>query len=305
MILLALACTTGSSTPDRPFELPVRDRDRVRFVAVGDVGKLNDGQREVARGIAEVCAREVCDFVFLLGDNLYPDGMVSPGDPRMDEAMAPYDGLGIPIVALLGNHDWGRKHLTENARFQLDWASKHALHMPERFFRFQAGTAELWAMDTDTLFWESDPAQLQWLDRTLARSEAQWRVVFGHHPYRSNGKHGNAGSYEGWSLVPYMSGGALRAAYEDHIVGKAQLALAGHDHNLQSMTHEGLELVVSGAGASARPLVDRGNALHQGHALKGFAWVELGERGRIRFHDHRGQLLSERVFPRTEIQGHR
>lgn len=295
MLLLLLACTrTAPITDDH-----VLSRDAggssVRFVALGDVGKGNDTQRAVAGAMQRVCARRGCDFGLLLGDNLYPDGMTAPDDPRIDAVLTDvYGPLGLDIYAVLGNHDYGRQHVPENARYQLDWAAKHErFHMPRPYYRFRTGPAAFWALDTDTVFWEGAEAQAAWLDETLGPVEARWKVVFGHHPYRSNGRHGNAGAYEGWSNVPYASGNALLTLFDEHLAGRAHLYLAGHDHNLQSLNHEGLELVVSGAGASARELVDRGNTLRAGHDVAGFAWIELADALTVAFYREDGELLSE------------
>lgn len=297
MLLLALACT--SSTPldeAAPLELAVAEPRRVRFAALGDVGKGNATQAQVARALKQVCDRKHCDFVLLLGDNLYPDGMVEPDDPRMDEVFtAIYGDMGLKFVAVMGNHDWGRRHYPENAQHQLDWATNQpSFVLPAPSYRVQAGDAELWAVDTDVVFWEGVEPTGSWLDRTLAASEATHKVVFGHHTYRSDGKHGNAGSYEGWSHVPWMSGNALFDLFEDHVVGKADLYVSGHDHNLQAFTYKGLDLVVSGAGASTTPLVDRGNHPDLAFSQPGFAWIELGSERLVELYGEEGQLLGRR-----------
>ncbi|MEZ4319563.1 MAG: metallophosphoesterase [Myxococcota bacterium] len=271
----------------------------MRFVALGDVGKGNDVQRAVASALGTVCAARACDFALLLGDNLYPDGMTTAGAPRMDEVFTEvYGGLDLDFYAVLGNHDYGRTHVDANAQHQVDWADQHVqFHLPRRYYRFRSGPAAFWALDTDAVFWNGLEPQATWLDDTMGPVEARWKVVFGHHTWRSNGDHGNAGEYEGWSHVPYASGNAVRALFEGHVKGRAQLYLSGHDHNLQSLTHEGVEIVVSGGGASALPLVDRGNTLRAGHASAGFVWVELADAMTLAFYDADAQLLSEHVIP--------
>lgn len=297
MLLWLLACSSPAPLDVADaFELPVGDPERVRFIALGDTGKGNQTQRDVAEGIRTVCAHRRCDFVLLLGDNLYNDGMVTPDDPRMDEVFTDiYSGLDLPFAAVLGNHDWGRYHYADNARYQLEWAAKNDQYvLPAPNYRFQAGHAELWAIDTDTVFWEGKQPVAGWLDRTLQGSEARWKVVFGHHTYRSEGPHGNAGAYEGWQRVPYVSGGALRELFDDHVKGQADLYVCGHDHSLQTFDHEGLELVVSGSGASTTPLVDRGNHPDLAFSKPGFVWVELGETMSFEVYDAAGQLLGRR-----------
>jgi hypothetical protein len=54
----------------------------VRFAAIGDTGKGNTGQKQVADAIARKCAASGCDFVQLLGDNIYDSGVTSVTDPQ-------------------------------------------------------------------------------------------------------------------------------------------------------------------------------------------------------------------------------
>lgn len=300
--LALLGCSRQSEAPsDHVFER--RSTSRVRFVALGDQGKGTATQHAVADAIGTVCRQRGCDFGLLLGDNLYPDGMTTPDDPAMDAVFTDvYGDLELDFHAVLGNHDYGRRHYDANAQHQVDWAARQPrFHMPRRYYRFRSEVASFWALDTDAVFWNGKEPQADWLDETLPADDATWKVVFGHHPFRSNGKHGNAGTYEGLPYVPYASGNAVRDLFQSHVVGKAHLYLAGHDHNLQSLQHDGLELIVSGAGASGRPLVDRGNTLRSGHATAGFVWVELQDQMTLAFYDQDAQLLVEHVIDRPEL----
>src|SRR5688572_2946657 len=53
----------GSTTPPAPKSL--------KFVAMGDTGTGSDGQTKIGNTISAVCKARGCDFVQLLGDNLY------------------------------------------------------------------------------------------------------------------------------------------------------------------------------------------------------------------------------------------
>ncbi|MFD7561512.1 calcineurin, partial [Streptomyces sp. NPDC059835] len=58
-------------------------------------------------------------------------------------------------------------------------------------------------------------------------------VVLGHHPHLNNGKHGNAGRYDGFLVGHYTRGIHLKELYEEVVCGRADLILSGHDHTLQ------------------------------------------------------------------------
>ncbi len=296
MIGLVLLIGCGGA----PFERsppPPPPTEPLRFVAVGDIGRVTDAQRAVARAIEQVCAERGCAFGLLLGDNLYPSGMDSDDDPRMNEVFTEAFGeVGITFMAVLGNHDCARADPFRPRR-QIRFAQRTpSFEMPDPYYRFQRGDAEFFALDTDPVFFYGEETLGAWLDERLPRSTARWRIAFGHHPYRSNGTHGNAGAYEGWSNVPWLSGNALRRLFERHVQPHADLYLAGHDHNLQVLCHRGLPLVVSGAGHATRPLVDRGNRLDLGFDVPGFAWIELYTSLTVVLYDERGTRLGEHRY---------
>lgn len=295
-LLTLLACRSAPSFEPPVITVATADPERVRFVALGDTGKGNASQRRVARAIGEVCAERGCDLVLLLGDNYYPRGMQAPDDPRIDELVTDvYGSLDLPVMAVLGNHDWGHGRDDRAAEWQVAWARRHPfVQMPERYYSFQAAHATFFALDTTPVFWGEDRAQTRWLRDAIRRSETPWTIVLGHHTFRSNGEHGNAGAYEGLRFVPVVRGSPLRRLFEENVCGRADLYLAGHDHLLQWIEHCGTDLVVSGAGATARELVDRGNDPRFAVSKTGFAWIELGDTLRIAFYDEAGEHLYEK-----------
>lgn len=65
-----------------------------------------------------------------------------------------------------------------------------------------------------------------------------------HHPYNSVGQHGDANPI-------------LRAILKEYVVGKFDLHIGGHDHNLSDDgVVYGTRLFVTGAGGQLRPLKD-------------------------------------------------
>jgi tartrate-resistant acid phosphatase type 5 len=76
---------------------------------------------------------------------------------------------------------------------------------------------------------ELEPAE--WV-QTIGQTAAPWRIAVGHHPYLSNGPHGNAGSFKDLWLVNWR-GEQFKAFFDGHVLGNVDLYLSGHDHNLQ------------------------------------------------------------------------
>jgi tartrate-resistant acid phosphatase type 5 len=281
VLVLAVGCGTDEVPVGTAPSPALARSDRLSFVAIGDVGKGNDVQRQVAAGVARACAERGCDLVAVLGDNLYPRGMQTDEDPRMDERIAEmYAGVGAPLYLVLGNHDYGHGRDREAAARQVAWAAERpGIELPANAWVADAGPVRLVGLDTNAVFQFGEAFQARWLRERLAESSAPWKVVLGHHPYRSDGPHGNAGRYDGTRWIPWVSGSQLRALFDRELCGAADLYLAGHDHSRQVLAACGTDLVVSGAGASSTEVVDRGNDPRFARATPGAVWFELVDDG--------------------------
>jgi predicted phosphodiesterase len=296
LVLALVACRTDKVRfADAP-PFVTAEPDVVRLVALGDAGRGDATQRRVAKGVVRACAERGCDAVVLLGDLLYPAGMESDDDPRADAWIAdPYNPTGVPIYLVLGNHDYGKGRDVEAARRTVAWAKRRRdVVLPAEVWQVRVGPVHLFGLDTNAAFQFGEHAQLEWLAKGLERTDAPWTVVLGHHPFRSNGNHGNAGAYEGWSGIPYSSGRSLLRLFEVGLCGQADLYLAGHDHSRQLLERCGVELIVSGAGSATTPIVDRGNQPRFASDEPGAAWLELREaEGRVVFLDADGEAEAE------------
>lgn len=295
--LFAAGCTSHKSPepepphidPDapakpEPFTLPDGGASVVRFIAVGDTGKGNAGQKQVADAMADFCAREGCDFVVLLGDNIYPSGITGPDDPSMQERFEkPYARLGIPFHVVLGNHDYGN----DGAGTEFDKGANEVAYsksstkwrLPAPHHHFREGQVEFFALDTNLAFWGRAQQQLTDMQGWIRRSTAPWKISLGHHPYLSNGPHGNAGDYEGLKGIPRVDGAAVKTFLEGTVCGTTDLYLAGHDHvrTWPQGTCKGTELAVSGAGAEFTELLPTNPARWEAPGL-GFLHVAIQDR---------------------------
>jgi tartrate-resistant acid phosphatase type 5 len=277
-------CSEGVVPAAAALAPELADPDRARFVAVGDTGKGTADQAAVAEALATVCGELGCDFVLLLGDNLYPAGLETPDDPRAAAVIAePYADVA-PVYAILGNHDWAgwRREVADR---EVAWAEGDGrVRLPANAWWFDAGPARVVGVDTTAAMVDGAAFQAAWARERLDSAPGPWAVLAGHHPLRSDGPHGNAGAYEGWRWVPYLSGAGVAELYAD-TCGAADLLLAGHDHTRQVLPACGATQVVAGTGAAATRVVDRGNSPSFADAELGFAWLELGpDTGEVRFY---------------------
>ncbi len=276
----------------------------VRFVAMGDGGEGNADQYTNADAVAAVCEAKAddaagCDFVLYLGDNFYDEGVSSVDDEQFDTKFeAPYAVLDIPFYVVLGNHDYG---LLSLSWWQSDYEIAYSDHstkwtMPSEYYTFLAEHVRFIGLDTNALMVESiwgDSGQDDWIQGVLSSSEATWHIAFGHHPYRSNGEHGNAGEYEGYSWLPIANGASVEDFIEYNLCGQVDMYIAGHDHNRQWLEPScDTEFIVSGAAAKTTGLVGRDSpTLFEDDETEGFLWVEISD-GTLtgEFYDMHGNL---------------
>lgn len=227
----------------RPLEA---DEPALVIGVFGDMGTGRWDQEEVAEAMVQRVEREPWDFALLLGDNFYPAGVSSVDDEQWQtkhEEIYAHPALQrIPFYVVLGNHDH-----KGNVQAQVDYSQRsERWRMPARHYAFEEALADgtkvgFFMLDTQVMG-AGNPegeAQRDWLAEQLAASEADWKIVCGHHPvYASTTKR------RSWrtEFAPFIE--------ETFVEGGVDLYLAGHDHVLE-LTPEirGVRYVVSGAGA--------------------------------------------------------
>lgn len=223
----------GSPRSTVAYEMPAEAGGLVRVAVAGDVGDSGTRLSRTADGIAALQGETGYDGLLLLGDNVYPNG-----DPRrlpetVFEPFAPVLERGAALMAIVGNHDVRDGHGLPQIR---------ALGMGGLWWAKTFGDALFIGLDSNQ---PDNPTQLRWLERTLATSRSNWKIVSLHHPPYSAG-------YQGSSLDVRE---AFTPIFERYGV---QLVLSGHDHDYQrSVPIGGVTYVVSGAAAGSRRTSER------------------------------------------------
>ncbi len=275
-----------------PDDKPEDDPQIVRFIVMGDGGEGNDAQYKNSEAIEAVCAqknidRPGCEFVLYLGDNFYDDGVDGVNDPQFQSKFEdPYSNLTLPFYVVLGNHDYGETSLErDKSSYEIDYTNQSdKWYLPSEYYTVIKEHISFYGLDTNQIMLEDltwlgwgGHDQDSWLDNELATTTSTWTIAYGHHPYVSNGKHGNAGEYEGYSWLPVASGDTIKEFFDDHVCGKIDVYFAGHDHNRQWLEPTcGTEFIVSGAAAKTSDLVGRGSpTFFEDDQTPGFLWVEI------------------------------
>ena len=280
---------TDAVDTEKEEDVPPETEQVTRFVAFGDQGEGNTAQYAAGEAAATVCAEKGCDFALLLGDNFYDAGVSSVSDEQFATKFElPYAKLDMPFYVILGNHDYGETSFEwYRGEFQKDYALQNPKWiLPKEYYSFQTGEglADFFAFDTARIMWgDMVDEQRDFLNTAIGESEAIWKVAFAHHPYLSNGKHGNAGNYEGFSFIPIASGESIKDFMDEVICGKVDLYLCGHDHNRQSFTASasncGVNFIVNGASSKSSDFAyhDDNFTLWGDDQKEGFVWLEIIE----------------------------
>jgi hypothetical protein len=107
--------------------------------------------------------------------------------------------------------------------------------MPGAYYTFTAGPVQFFALDTQSV--ALSEKQRRWLDAELSRSQATWKVVYGHHPIYSGGAYEDRPDLIG-RLLPILA-------------NRADIYICGHDHNLQALRPEGnVRFYIAGGGGA-------------------------------------------------------
>lgn len=249
-------------------------------------------QHKIAQVMKTVCeSKGGCEFALYLGDNIYDTGVSGVDDTQFNTKFEePYTIVPFRFYVVLGNHDYGGGGAGFEfwkAQAQVDYSQVSTKWtMPDRYYAFHAPadvgptdspTVDFLGLDTNNVMWTGDSAQQVWLDQELNASTAHWKVGYGHHPYISNGQHGNAGNYEGIPFIPVTSGANVKDFMDDSVCNKLDVYISGHDHNRQWLEPKcGTEFIVSGTAAKTTGLVGRGTpTFYENDALGGFLLVEM------------------------------
>jgi len=232
---LLFALLAGPSALAQTITLPNKDSG-VRFLVMGDTGRGDSGQYETARMMATVHGMFPFTFVVMVGDNMY--GADTPGDyvKKFETPYKPLMDKGVKFYAALGNHD------NPNQRFYKQFNMNG-----ERFYTFRGsagglaklteGGVRFFAIDSNYL----DKDQLAWLEKELAASGSDWKIMYFHHPiYSSGGAHG--------------SDTALRDQLEPLFLKYGvDVVLAGHEHFYERLKpQKGIHYFISGGAGKVR-----------------------------------------------------
>jgi hypothetical protein len=219
------------------------------FLIASDLG--HNGyydQKPVAEMMGEVAGLTDVEFIAALGDVHHFWGVRSVQDPLWltdFEWIYKHPDLMIPWHPVLGNHEY-----QGNTQAVLDYGTvSRRWEMPGRYYSRTEQVSDdvevlLLFIDTTPLIdkYREDPGkypdaglqsrdeQLAWIDTTLGESDAEWKVVMGHHPvYAGTDKEIRERTSFQQRLQPLLDAHGVDAEYSGHIHNFQHIRVPGSD----------------------------------------------------------------------------
>ncbi len=195
------------------------DKDKVRFIALGDTGTGGAAQVAIGRWIAA----QPFDFMLFLGDIAYDAGTAAQLQNNFFQVYRDILRF-VPAYPTIGNHE-------RRTREGRPFFEAFVLPEPERYYSFNWGNVHFVAIDTT----QRDAKQLTWLDEDLKSNKLPWVIVYGHHPMYTNSLRGP----QKW----------IRRAFSKILTdNKVDLVLTGHEHQYERFRINDVNYIVSGGG---------------------------------------------------------
>ena len=231
--LLLLLIWTGAAVVhaiQSPAEsvVPLPNKDgSLKFGVLGDFGVGDQKQFQLADQMAALHGRFKYDLVVTVGDNILGSERPQDFQKKFEIPYKPLLDAGVKFYASLGNHDSREQRFYKlfNMEGKLYYSFSPKANI--RFFAFDSTYPE--------------PEQIRWLEKELAASNDDWKIVFFHQPLYSSGQtHGS----------DLQLREVLEPLFLKHNVS---VVLSGHDHVYERVKpQKGIAYFVVGSGGRLR-----------------------------------------------------
>jgi hypothetical protein len=226
------------SPPARPsgerLKLP-KKVGSLRLAAIGDAGRGDRWQYDVSAQMQAYRALFPFDIVLMLGDNVYDGG--TPTDYRLKFEL-PYKSFldaGVKFFATIGNHD--DRNQPFYTPFNMGGERYYTVKPESLAVRLTGTNVRFFMVDTERL----DRPQLEWIDREMSGSTAEWKIPIFHRPIYTSGRY----------ALPAIR---LRSLLEPIFVRNGvRVAFSGHEHFYERIAPQnGITYFISGGAGSLR-----------------------------------------------------
>jgi 3',5'-cyclic AMP phosphodiesterase CpdA len=225
VLTLTAILVTGAAAQD--LTVPNKPKDTLKFAVIGDSGTGDSNQYRLAKVFTDMHQRFPYEFVLMMGDNMYGSENARDFQRKFEIPYKPVLDRNVKFYASLGNHDSTNQRMYK--LFNMNG---------ERFYTFRPKPGvRFFALDSNYM----DRTQLQWLEKELAASGSDWKIMYFHHPiYSSGGRHG--------------SDTALRDQLEPLFLKYGvDVVMAGHEHFYERLKpQKGIHYFISGGAGKLR-----------------------------------------------------
>ncbi|MGE0871291.1 MAG: metallophosphoesterase [Kofleriaceae bacterium] len=183
------------------------------LIAAGDVASSDPNDTQTANLVDTLDGT-----IILLGDNAYSNGSTANYQDYFEPTWGKFKSRIHPTP---GNHEYR----TTDASGYFDYFGAAAGDPDKGYYSFDLGNWHLIAINTngedecDEIACNAGSAQEQWLRDDLAANTKPCTLAYWHHPRWSSGEHGN--------------GTGTQALWQALFDAKAEMVLAGHDHDYE------------------------------------------------------------------------
>jgi hypothetical protein len=226
---------TELTPPPGTLALPLKTGS-VRFAVIGDSGRGDQAQHEVAAQMVAWRAKFPFEFVVMLGDNIYPPHAADDFVKKFEEPYQALIAAGVKFYAAIGNHDPPSE--LDYPPFSMQGHRYYSFKRNERTVQGLDGAGvRFFVLDSRSL----DPDQLAWLRHETSQSRTDWKIAYFHHPLYTSGRYATAARVLRLMLEPIL------------IDGDVDVVLSGHEHFYERVhPQHGISYFVSGGAGSLR-----------------------------------------------------
>jgi tartrate-resistant acid phosphatase type 5 len=255
--------------------------DQVNLIVFGDFGNGKQSQKDTAKAMANYVGKLGTQFnaALTVGDNFYVklrdvDDWYFQG---LFEDMYDAKRLNFPYYVTSGNHDYEKVEPNQGNKTRADLEHEYTLKHPDSRWKYPAkwyrvdfpqGSAEplltvlMLESSKPRLSREDWEAEKKWIDEQLASSTAPWKIACAHHPFFSNGSHGDNGVLQvEWGPIFKKRG--------------LDFYVAGHDHDLQHLQIDNWPISFVQAGGGGQPITDMRRDIRGPFSRKLYGFVHL------------------------------
>jgi len=224
----------------------------IRIGIGADTGYINSFQENNIKLLEKMDI----DYYFLLGDNFYPSGLLTPTDDQFQRSFVNRFPKK-PCFAVLGNHDylqnpssqiqickdnlypfWKMPHFFYDVVLKINQESIHFIFIDTCLFAkditMKLLTTDMNKYTYSNLYDSNYHIQLLWLHKILNTSQSRWKIICGHYPIYSNGPHQCSAQLRSLLLPIFQR-------------YKIDCYISGHDHNLQHIEKDGIHYFITGS----------------------------------------------------------